>query len=140
MVPVFLTGGVFDCDLAHHRSVAVLCMLYKIRCNPMHPLCGALPVPYVPVRVTRGAVIAHRFTYAPPCCRTSQYRWTFIPLLVSLWNDLSDLMFDGVGLAGFKSSANAFLLVLLLTHLLSPAVFPFSSFILWVGVGLGSSD
>ena len=26
-------------------------MLYKIRCNPMHPLYGALPVPYVPVRV-----------------------------------------------------------------------------------------
>ena len=51
----FLTGGVFECDLAHRRSVAVLCMLYKIRCNPMHPLFGALPVPYVPVRVTRGA-------------------------------------------------------------------------------------
>ena len=29
----FLTGGVFECDLAHRRSVAVLCMLYKIRCN-----------------------------------------------------------------------------------------------------------
>ena len=41
----FLTGGVFVCDLAHRRSVAVLCMLHKIRCNPMHPLCGALPVP-----------------------------------------------------------------------------------------------
>ena len=34
----FLTGGVFECDLAHRRSVAVLCMLYKIRCNSMHPL------------------------------------------------------------------------------------------------------
>ena len=106
----FLTWGVFECDLAHRRSVAVLCMLYKIRCNPMHPLYGTLPVPYVPVRVTRGAVIAHRYTYAPPCCRTSQYRRTFIPLSVSLWNDLSDPMFDGVGLEGFKSRANAFLL------------------------------
>ena len=28
----FLTGGVLDCDLAHRRSVSVLCMLYKIRC------------------------------------------------------------------------------------------------------------
>ena len=83
----FLTRGVFDCDLAHRRSVAVLCMLYKIRCSPMHPLCGALPVPYVPVLVTRGPVIAHRFTYAPPRCRTSQYRRTFIPLSASLWND-----------------------------------------------------
>ena len=67
----FLTGGVFECDIAHRRSVAVLCMLYKIRCNPVHPLNGALPGPYVPVRVTRGALVAHRYTYAPPRCRTS---------------------------------------------------------------------
>ena len=58
----FLTGGAFECDLAHRRSVAVLGMLYKIRCNPMHPLYGALPVPYAPVRITRSAVIAHRYT------------------------------------------------------------------------------
>ena len=76
----------------------------------MHPLYGALPVPYVPVRVTRGAVIAHRYTYEPPSCRTSQYRRPFIPWSVSLWNDLSDPVFDGVGLAGFKSKVNAFLL------------------------------
>ena len=31
-------------------------------------------------------------------CRTSQYRMTFIPLSVSLWNDLVDPVFDGVGL------------------------------------------
>ena len=90
----FLTGVVFECDLAHRRSVAVLCMLYKIRCDPMHPLCGALPVTFVPVRVTRGA--AHRFTYAPPRFRTSQDRRTFIPMSVSLWNDLSDPVFDCV--------------------------------------------
>ena len=39
----FLTGGVFECDISHRRSVAVLCMLYKIRCSPVHPLNGALP-------------------------------------------------------------------------------------------------
>ena len=48
----FLTGGVFECDIAHRRSVAVLCMLYKIRCKAMYPLNGALPGPYVPMRVT----------------------------------------------------------------------------------------
>ena len=106
----FLTGGVFECDLAHRQSVAVLCILYKIRCNSMHPLYGTLPVPYVPVRVRRGAVIAHRYTYAPPRCRTAQYRRTFIPWSVSLWNDISDPVFEGVGLAGFKSRANGFLL------------------------------
>ena len=107
----------------------------------MHPLYGALPVPYVPVWVTRDAVIAHRYIYAPPSCRTSQYSRTFVPFSVSLWNDLSDPVFDGVGLAGFKSKANAFLLALLLTTFLSPPVFHFSSFLLWVGiVGMGSSD
>ena len=58
----FLTGDVFECDISHRRSVAALCMLYKIRCNPVHPLSGALPGPYVPARVTRGALVAHRYT------------------------------------------------------------------------------
>ena len=106
----FLAGVVLICNFSHRRSVAMLCMLYKIRHNSMHPLCGALPVPYVPVRVTCGTLIAHRYTYAPPRYRTSQYRMTFIPLSVSLWNDLVEPVFDGVGLAGFKSMSNAFLL------------------------------
>ena len=92
----FLTGGVLECDFARRRTVSVLCMLHKIRCNPMHPLHGALPEPYVLVWVTRGAVIAHRYTYAPLRCRTSQCRRTFIPLSVSLWNNLDDPVFDGV--------------------------------------------
>ena len=96
----FLTGGVFECYIAHRRSVAVLCMLHKIRCNPMHVLNGALPGPHVPVRVTRGALVAHRYTYAPPFCRTSRYSKTLVPFLGSLWNDLVDPVFDGVGLAG----------------------------------------
>ena len=70
----------------------------------MHPLNGALPGPYVPVRVTRSALVVHRYTYAPPRRRTSQHSRTFIPLSVSLWNDLANPVFDGVGLAGFKSS------------------------------------
>ena len=107
---LLLAFGVLNCNLSHRRSVAVLCILYKIRCSPMHSLCGALPVPYVPVRVSRGALIAHRYTYAPPRCRTSQHFRTFIPLSVSHWNDLLDSVFDGVGLAGFKSRSNAILL------------------------------
>ena len=105
-----LAGGVLNCNLSHRQSVAVLCMLYNIRCDPMHPLCGSVPVPHVPVRVTCGAFIAHRYTYAPPRCRTSQYHRTFIPLSVSLWNDLVDPVFDDVELAGFKSRSNVFLL------------------------------
>ena len=106
----FLAGGVLDCDLTHRRSVAELCMLFKINNNPMHYFSGALPLPYMPEHVTRFALVAHRHSFAPPRCRTSQYHRTFVPLSVSLWNNLSDPVFDGVGLAGFKSRANAFLL------------------------------
>ena len=78
----------------------------------MHLLCSALLVPYVPVRVTR----MRRFG------RSSVYYNSAISLQnlavpqdlyscpVSLWNDLEDPVFDGVGLAGFKTMANAFLL------------------------------
>ena len=49
----FLTDGVLDCNL---RSVAVLLsMLYKFRCKPMHPLCGALLVPCVRVDTLSGS-------------------------------------------------------------------------------------
>ena len=107
----FLTGRVLECDISHRRPVAVLSMVYKIRCNQMHPLNGALPGPYVPVLVSRGALVAHRYTYAQLRCRTSQYRWTFVPLSVSRrWNDLADSVFDDVRLTGFKSRANSFIL------------------------------
>ena len=84
-------------------------MLFKIKSNPMHFLSGALPMPYVPVHVTRSALAAHRNSFKPPRCRTAQYCRTFMPLSVPLWNNLGDPVFDDVGLVGFKSRANAFL-------------------------------
>ena len=105
----FLAGRVLDCNLAHRGSVAELCVLFKIKSNPMHPLSDALPLPYVPARITRDALVVG-FLSRSPRCRTSQYRRTIVPISVSLWNDLSDPVFDGEGLAGFKSRANAFLL------------------------------
>ena len=138
----FITVGVFECDIAHLRSVAVLFMLYKIGCNLMHPINGALLGPYVLERVMRGAQVEHLYTYTPLRCRTSQYRRTFIPLSVSLWNDRADPVFDGVGLAGFKSRANVFCYwpKLLHPYYSLPLFFHLSSFCLLVGiVGLGSS-
>ena len=94
-------------------------MLFKIKSNPMHPLNGALPLhplngalplQYVPASDTRGALNAHRHSFAPPRSKTSEYSRTFVPLSTSLLNDFSDPVFDGVGLEGFKSGANAFLL------------------------------
>ena len=85
-------------------------MLFKIKSNPMHPLSGALSLPYLPAHVTRGDLVTHRHSFVPPRCITSRYFRTFAPLSVSLVNDPSDPVFDGVGLVGFKSAANAFLL------------------------------
>ena len=39
---------------------------YKIRSNPIKPSLWYSTVAYVPVRVTRGALTAHRYIYAPP--------------------------------------------------------------------------
>ena len=104
------------------------------------PLYGTLLVPYVPVRVTRGALVAHRYTYAPPRCGTSQYCRTFIPLSVSLWNDLAGPVFDDVGLMGFKSSPMAFYWPSYSLHFLS-SLLSLSSLFIWAGfVGLRSSD
>ena len=91
------------CNLAHRRSVAVLCMLFKIKSNPMYPLSGAFHLPYVPACVTRVALVGHRHSFAAPRCKTSQYRTAFVPHSVSIWNDLGYPVFEGVGLAGFKS-------------------------------------
>ena len=94
MVP-FFSLGVCLSNIAHRQPMAVLCKLYTIGCNPMHPRYGALPVPYVPVGVTRYCLVAYRYTYALDRCRTLMYSWTFIPMSVSLYNDLADpvLMF-----------------------------------------------
>ena len=85
----------------------------------MHPLYGALPVPYLSVRVTRGALIVHSYIYAPLRC-----------------NDLANPEY------GFKTRTNDLLLAyMLLATFPSSAVFPFLYFFLLVGiVGLGSSD
>ena len=72
---------------------------YKIRWH--------IPVPYVPVRVTRGALVDHRYTYASPRCRSSQYRILFHSQYLS-GTILDAHVFGGVGLAGFKSRANLF--------------------------------
>ena len=74
----------------------------------MRPLNDALPGPYMPVRVTLGALVAHRYTYAPPRCRTSQYSRIFVSLSVSLWKYLADPVFDGVGLLGFRKGPMLF--------------------------------
>ena len=85
----------------------------------MHALYGALLVPYVPVRVPRGAVIAHWYPYVLSRCRTSQYCTTVILLSVSQWNDLADPVFDGVGTGGFQENGQCLVIRLDARSLLS---------------------
>ena len=108
---LFLTGGVFECDIAHRGSVAVLCILYTIRCNQMHPLNGLLSGPYMPVRIAWGCSGCTSVYLCASPLKNLSVPQDFMPVSVSLWNDLADPVFDGVGLAGFKSMANAFSLV-----------------------------
>ena len=49
----FSNVGMFKCNIVHRRSVAVLFMSYKIRCNQIMVLYGALLVSLVRVRVAR---------------------------------------------------------------------------------------
>ena len=104
----FLTGCMFECNIAHCRSESVLCMLYKIRCNPMHPRYAWRFIRAISESAYYKWCIGRTWVYlGPHRCRTSQYHRTFISLSVSLQNDLSDPVFDGVGLESFKSRVNA---------------------------------
>ena len=69
---------------------------------------------------------------SPTCCTDSTVGRTCIS--VSQWNDLGDtVQFDGVGLAGFKSWANVFLLALAACALLVFDNFHFLFFLpIWV--------
>ena len=107
----------------------------------MHPVRGDLPVPCVPVWVTSDALVAHRFTYEPPRCRTTQCRMTFLPLSETLWNDLAYPVFDSLGLLGFKNMDNSFLFAVYCLFSVCLLLFSLSLFFLWVGIaGLGSSN
>ena len=110
----FLTRGVFECDIAHRRSVAVLCMMYKIRWTrcTLSIWCSTCAV-CDSEGYTRCSGRTEVYLLMPLLAAEliSQYRRTFIPLKVSLCNHLSDPVFDVAGLTGFNSRANAYLLL-----------------------------
>ena len=70
------------CPWVKHCTSSIcgsLCMLYKMRCNPMHSLYGSLSVPNLPFGL-HAVIGARRHFNAYARYRTSQYRWTFIPI------------------------------------------------------------
>ena len=134
--------GVFECDIAHRRSVAVLCMLYKIRCNPVHPLNDAQPGPYVWVRVTRGVLVAHRY---PGLCATTLQNLavpqdfcspTSVPLEWSCWPRVR-----WCGTGGFQEQGKSFIIGLscsiptIVFYYFSLSLLPVYRLVLW-GWGL----
>ena len=97
-------------DLWHRRSVARLCMLFKIFNNFMHPLTSELPDLYRPVRVTRNVLNSNSRSFALSRFNTVQYSRSFIPATTKLWNDLPSHVVECQDLQKFKLGANAFLL------------------------------
>lgn len=107
---VALSGGMVSCSLRHRRSVASLCMLYKIASNSTHPVHNVLPGPFIPRRFTRRTVQMHDRAFIPIRYRTEQFSRSFVPWVVDAWNSLDGSVFAGGDLSTFKSAVNRFLL------------------------------
>ena len=95
----YVRRGIIRCTL--------FMVFYQSTCQWWWCLCSSTFYCHA-VRVTRGALVLHWYTYAPPRCRTSQFCRTIILFSLSLWNDLADPVFNSVGLVGFKNSAILF--------------------------------
>ena len=105
----FLCDGNPLCDLGHRRNVGKVCMLYKIRSNPSHPLHSCVPGQYVPARNTGLASSLHSFTLQAVKCHTSQFQRCFLPSAVRLWNSLDGDTCAAGSVHTFKSKANKYL-------------------------------
>ena len=101
-----------DCgrfNLDHRSLVSCLCMLYKFFFSENHPLSGAIPPIAVHRKPTRASLVAHEFNLTNVRCSTEQFKRSFIPFSVSVWNDLPSHCFGG-SLVEFKKLVNKHLL------------------------------
>ena len=75
-------------------------MMYKITCNLMNRFYGALPVPYVPVWVTRGAVISHRYNFmllaAVPRSLPALHCQPSLIIIITLESNVQSIKFSSV--------------------------------------------
>ena len=102
----------------------------------------ALPVPFVPVWVRNGALVSHRYSYAPPFCWISEYRKT---------SYLTQYLFETIFFTACTMASDWQVLraesmflcwpeLLSLSLFLSSTVFSFSFILPWIEfVGLGCS-
>ena len=134
----FLAVGVLECNLAHRRSVAELCMLFKIKSNPMHPLSGTLPlcmclgvsvvVLWLLICTRSCLLVVGLLSIAEPLCHSRcLFETILVTLCLMVWDwrvSRAEPMLSWHDLL--------FLFCLLLFYIF---------FLPWVGcVGLGSSD
>lgn len=97
-------------DLGHRRSVASMCMFFKILGNPKHPLRILIPPNYVAPRLTRYNVAINSRALTPVRWFTSQYQRCFITRCVEAWNLLPGRLVELLDLQKFKLGVNAHLL------------------------------
>ena len=90
----------------NRRTVAGLCMLYKVRDRVCHPLFSYLPVLFQRDRLTQRTEALHEFALESVRHRTNQYARSFIPAIVDKWNNLDGSVFAGMGLSSFKTLVN----------------------------------
>ena len=78
----YLMNDVVPCNLSNRRSVAGLCMLYKVCERVSNPLFACLPDPYRRERLTRRTEALNEFAFEPVRFRTNQFSRSFIPAFV----------------------------------------------------------
>ena len=122
----FLTGGVFESAISHRWSVAVLCILYKIRCNPAHPLNGAS----AGYRRCSGCTSVHLCTASLQNLAVQQdfYSLFGVPLERS-----SCLRFRWCGTGGFKEQGQCFFIGLSCS--IPTIVFTLFPFLFFLSIG-----
>ena len=101
-------------NLTHRRSVAALCILFKILRNPGHPMHSRLPGPIQQLRRTRrGARMNSRARASALTPQSVQFNRTFLPHTVELWNFLPQTTVDSPNMDCFKRRVNRDMLALL---------------------------
>ena len=96
-------------DLEHRRKVAAQCMFYKIFNNLRHPVRSLLPHPFVPNRNTRRNDALNRFALRPLRCKTEQFKRSFVPSCLKIWNSLPNSVFNIPKVQNFKVKVNSLL-------------------------------
>ena len=101
-------------DLCHRCFASSLCMLFKICCNPKHPLYSDLHGLFRPAWITIGALGFNNLAFSVVRFNTIQFSSSFILAVTILWNDLPNHVVESVQRQNFKCSAKTFLLSRLL--------------------------